>query len=607
MVERDDDIEKIFRERFSKDKAPVGDHVWKNLQQHIPAEDSDPKFKGWWWFLAATVITIGISFLLFKYTINDNSQNQSIADTEKAGKDLGVDSLQFKENKDLLTQHQQTNEDAYLSQTETLSRNNNQYQGNKNNEVDAQNTQEKVNQHVLDNQNQLKGNSVVKNTSKKVKTNSNASNKDLNTKDNKATLNRNSGNLISDVDVKNQNNLNVDQPNLNKKDNQITPDNNPKGLNSNNESKVAGKVNDEHSEIDQKIINQNTALVDQGNKDKKEDKDEQLLDTKEKPVKSDATDGLEKKSALVDKGIKVNGNVINNGSIENKNSHAKLDENNKIETVAKNNVANMKEDSTLVSQDSTIAKVDTKEAPDSSNAKKKRNAAKNWSLDVFAGPGLSLPSTKETPGLPDNSKVTNSAKVVLPIGLGISYSINDKFSLSTGLSYKSQASKFSHVLTQYTLDSTMEIVMKQDSMGLTYDTIYNQHTNKVEYSQHRKNQWTYLEIPIWISYSTNFGKLKAEWMLGLSANVLLKAKEHYPDSTGTTINMIDFSKDPDRFRKLVLTGMGGARFMYGLNEHWSVFAQPTVAVPFNKVYKTDNPVNHRISSFELRLGLRYKF
>ncbi|MDB5274539.1 MAG: hypothetical protein JWO58_2906 [Chitinophagaceae bacterium] len=260
---------------------------------------------------------------------------------------------------------------------------------------------------------------------------------------------------------------------------------------------------------------------------------------------------------------------------------------------------------TEIKKDSSLAKTDSTEnvLPDStltkeSSEKKKSEESdgKRWSVDllgsgVLTGSTIKARDTNYQAAVRDKKDRSKN----LPgytFGVMINYKLNNTFRLSVGVSYTAFSEQYHF---NYTLKRTAWMYVDTTWQYVQVDSI---NTDKIV-----KDQYRFLSIPLQVSYTFfTKGKLSFSATAGIRSNILLKGVTYLANANGTDVIALN-----NGFRSLSFSYLAALEMQYQFKSRLALLAQPVFNYSANSVYNSSSPIQQKLYSIGLTIGLRIVF
>jgi hypothetical protein len=283
-----------------------------------------------------------------------------------------------------------------------------------------------------------------------------------------------------------------------------------------------------------------------------------IQSTSKKLPPGDKAKQSEDGSLSIDANVKSN-SIKNNSTDESINSPGKTpDDQNISPVVAENDFQASKVNNVTIKGDKEtvkpkdIAKVENPEKNKNSNIKQnktKKSFIQNMGISLSAGPDVSA------------VELSNTGKITLAYGAGLSYSFTKKFTLRTGF---------------YVARKIYSV--NDNEYHVPSGSTWNNFLQSVD-----ANCKVY-EIPVTISY--NFGKTKNHnWFASAGLSSYLMKKEsyvyYYKDFSGATWNNPWTVTNKNKHYFSVLDISGG--YEYSINKQFSISAEPYVKLPLSGI------------------------
>ena len=272
-------------------------------------------------------------------------------------------------------------------------------------------------------------------------------------------------------------------------------------------------------------------------------------------------------------------------------SLAKIQQQNTQQHLAKVDTNAVIKVDTMAKIKDSLATTSAAKQKDSSAVRKKRG----WSIGPYLGinqGGFSLSSNNADGDtiLSIGNDLGGKSKVNFSFGLQCAYELSKRLSLQIGVLYTQKSA----------------VQSSFNKIGLSKDT------NELQYNNYQFNfSGNYVETQFCAKYYVTKSKINTYILGGVVAQINIPgANNYFKIEHKSTLN--SYSKTIDLSSKsLALATQIAVGFEYHLNEHWSVYAEPTYKFTFQQVVKhasfTQLPVSHYSRMFGLGIGAFYYF
>ena len=616
MKEREDDIEDLFRERFSTDEAPLSPKVWENIRQTLPDQNDRRTFlTGPILSIFLAIIIAGTGWGLFKLFGKENTvfyknSNGVVLETDSSEFDLTGN----KNNSELV---RQTKNDTSIVSSDYLNekfayRNNQEKNNNK--EKQGFDNREKLSsaKYISANTNSTTLNLSYKEDAQlykgKIRTGERASISKKGKSVGRSKSNT-QGNEISQVRKLAEEAV---EKEFTEKD--FTGEDVEKNqLSYNNSQEKSALEIFQEKENTQKNLKEDKGENGRQNRKSSSSDKENLLTLNE--VNEPLASSLFKEEESLAKKEK-------NGKDSDSSEFRKQES----ETLGKPELLTvMKTDSILPEKtNDTIAEkiIDSTSRPDSIDKKEKSKEIRSsrWSVDVLLAPALTGIASKaenasyETWITSKNSQSKNS--FTLSGGVAINYSFGSNWAVSTGMFYSAYSEK-------YNFKNTIQIDSTVYESHIRYDSIFRDSGNvkvfdsivqtmvkdssvlsrKHEYSAQKKDRYSFLSIPVNVSYCfLRRNRITLSATAGIRVNLLLKNTTYISNREMTDLLNYKWS-----VQKVTLSYMASLSMEYVLWKNISLLAQPVVNYHGGSTYGSSSPIRQRPYSVGVNAGIRVRF
>ncbi len=275
---------------------------------------------------------------------------------------------------------------------------------------------------------------------------------------------------------------------------------------------------------------------------------------------------------------------------------------------------------TLDSLKKILADTTDSKIPDSTDTAEKKKKEKavlrpRWSFDVLLTPMLTGAISKANDpvydSIVDPKNKQDKNQLDFSVGGMLNYSILPRLTISSGIIYSRYSEKYkfesSQTIDKSYPDSTTFIVTPPDSNGQggKDTTIYfiNSDVETKKYSSTKIDRYTFLSIPITISYSIlDKQKFAVSTTLGLKVNLLLNGITYIRNAANTAL-----VEESSGYNKISISYMAAMGMEYKLNTKLSVLVQPAINFNMSSVFSKNSAISQKPYSYGLNVGLRYRF
>ena len=237
-----------------------------------------------------------------------------------------------------------------------------------------------------------------------------------------------------------------------------------------------------------------------------------------------------------------------------------------------------------------------------------------WSFGIHVKPFLSQYEYEsrnlQNRELLDKTATAERTGKGLAAGLNVSYRLNDKLRLRTGLGYSFSRQPFKRSFKRIDeIEVTDPDTFTNDSLDPQNDppeqkdTIFHKHTVKHQNRYHR------LAMPLLLSYKvTSFGQweisgttgIQASYLFAVDARLLQRGKKHFK------IAHVKLTDNP-LIRTFNLQYHLQVGIRYNLGKQWSLTASPAFSTRLFSSYTDQHPVKRKASDYGLSIGLQKGF
>ncbi|HWZ21742.1 MAG TPA: hypothetical protein VNW06_03765 [Cytophagaceae bacterium] len=666
MEDNKDDIEDIFRDRFSQEEAPVAPRVWDNIKKTLPKENAggsavDYVKKYFLFGLIGVVFVAGAVLLVSKSYIKNEDNKKEVG----SGNDIVV------------------SEEPKNKGEETLKENNEYKDRIENNRLENEKLSVNGNSNYSNDSSSDKAVSTTLTASNKTNKNSNGQNsflKNVVPSNNKIDKSNENGNLKNAFAVNNSKANKTNKNNQNLSTTVTSNDNlkklNKKELSKNTLSEKSPVANNSLSKINKKnnIQNSNTTNVSSLNKSKADsnrignnkNENQNFISFANKNVnKIDSNNSGKDEIRTIDtenNKIKKTTTAIDTNLVSTKQKNAQRLLENKT---TKDSVISPKIDQSLLATNLTkldTLSITTKDKQDNEQQlaqnKVRRDSAISSTIDsmLVIDPILIAGADSLKKLLPDSivSKISDSTTVEEKKKKDKN-KIEDRWSFDLLLSPMLTGATTKYLGTDTIVKSNVDSKNKQDrnrldfsaggmlnysihprvslSVGVIYsrysesnkfknsishDSTYYQHTVDTsgkadsvkvtksttnKYASTKIDHYNFLSFPINISYVLfNKTKLSLSVTAGIKVNMLLNGVTYIRNASNT-----DLVEVSGNFHKVTLSYMASMGIEYKLKARMSLLAQPIVNFNMSSVYDRSLSLSQKPYSFGVNIGLRFKF
>ncbi|MBA3704542.1 MAG: hypothetical protein H0W84_01165 [Bacteroidetes bacterium] len=558
MTEDNDKLDNIYRDSFNDYELPVSDKVLLNIKQELE-EKRKRKLPYWKWIFVTLFLTAGATIFIFLDFETKNKHTSSTSQEYYPSSDPNKNSITVIENKNENKNSSKQIEDSVVKDNSTTS-------------------------------------STTQSSEKIIATE--------NTVNTEGNLLEGSNTLDKEKRKKNQDKIEVD-----KAKDQITQQSNTSVLQSIQKKRSPEISNKkEKSTIASKKNNNSIA----GNKENKKSKIKSIPTQ----APSENSDQIENKTIVSKKGKDLSMENKQKKDDHQKDSIKTIKETAKLipENKSADKSVNTKSD-TLVSKldsvktENNLITADTlkKNGTEKSNTDQNTITDKNcFFLELNGGPSLSYRLFSG-----NNSSVAsrnNFEKNQLNYNLGIDFGVvvKNKYILSLGIGIENKGE-------QYSFPGKKQMGSRFDSIPI-YDTTgtiiaYNIDTIPTElfFPEYKtQNKYQFIKIPIMIGYCFS---IKEKWnitpIVGVNINYLLSASSSWFDPE--TNQIVNYNKSNKSFSSISIAGRIKLNIGMNITDKWSISIQPGYTRFLQSIYRKNNAIKLYPYSYDLNVGLRYKF
>lgn len=627
MKEREDEIEDLFRERFSTDEAPLSPKVWENIKQTLPEKNGTGFLKGPLLSTILALIIAGAGWGLFR-SFTNKEEVPSLNKIQNRAKETDRPDFALTVNKNSAGEKWQTPHDSnsrvqehghvakrFISENELAKNNTNESkpevsnsglpysnpQGNHTNK--AFNSKKSFSYNENGKQENTKFYATNENAGKQVVVQNRVLTNNIHPYEEGIKTNRfakreekekSTGHHFPGKDTKGQSKLQARQL-------ETTAVSNDLGKAATGDRYEGKEKNTSAEENDQ--FNKRRAAGDETNREQGVSK-EQLSSTnfanhEQRVEGSGKMDYSQLASGLP--------NSDDGNTIELKSS---------IQTKADSVLPEPFKDTLAEKIMDSIARPDTT----TKKEKTKEIRSSRWSVDVLLAPALTGVASKaenssyEMQVASKNSQSKNS--VTLSGGLAVNYSFGSNWSVSTGLFYSAYSEKYNFKNT-VKIDSTVygshiryDSIFRDSNTVKIFDSIAQTvvqdttvHSRKQEYSAQKKDRYSFLSFPVNVSYCfLRRHRITLSATAGIKVNVLLKSTTYISNKEMTDLFNYQWS-----VQKVTLSYMASLSMEYVLWKNISLLAQPVVNYHGGSIYSGTSPIRQRPYSIGVNAGLRIRF
>ncbi len=187
------------------------------------------------------------------------------------------------------------------------------------------------------------------------------------------------------------------------------------------------------------------------------------------------------------------------------------------------------------------------------------------------------------------------------IGSGLTYSVYNQ-----SRSYKHSFEEYSPEDSYYDYDTTWTWFFDPPEIGIPIiagiDSSWVDIYRNIDIDNSGTNQMKYFEIPLTIGYGYNANMFALEINAGISAGFLLYSDIRVPDLT----NNVDIIT-AEKMNQVMFNFVANASFYYHINRQTSIYISPYYKRNMVSVFSKDYPVNQRIKTYGLNLGINFRF
>ena len=622
MEDNKEDIENIFRERFSQQEAPVSPRVWDNIKKTLPKEGGKGAIgfvKKYFLYSIAGILVVGLIGWILGSTLTKEDGSKEV--TEKTGIEQNKpnDETQRSLNSEIEKQNiladnrkieNSETENNSVANNTTLNSEKNNFQ-NKDSKTTSFDNKTKTNKNSGSNNNNNSTNSDNKGNARNTANARTVTDKRTeNSRKNKTDGKDKTNNVSSINNQTNQNGTNNVNGNndsgkvtaVNNKSNENKSDQNTDSnisnskndfpvenktgkeeTNSNFSKDTSGNTNLTNNDTGKPIQNNNLPSIVKDSKDKEnEGTQNDLLST----IKNEDQKAKQEQTTV--------DNKTNKDSINSSNNNQLLSTNTSTISSA-DSVKNVVNDSTNTNTPDSVGTAKKEE-------KKKTDLPKRWSFDVLLSPMLTGATTKATDpnyqAIVDSKNKEGKNQFNFSAGGMVNYSILPRLSISTGIIYSgySEKNKFKNSVTHDTI-----VYHNQSPDSLKTDTIKTSITKK--YESTKVDHYSFLSVPIAVSYKIwRREKLSLSATVGAKVNLLLNGTTYTRNANNTDLTVIS-----NNYNKVTLSYMASLSMEYKLKEKISLLIQPMANFKMSSVYGKSFYLAQKPYSYGVNIGLRFRF
>ncbi len=229
-------------------------------------------------------------------------------------------------------------------------------------------------------------------------------------------------------------------------------------------------------------------------------------------------------------------------------------------------------------------------------------------------PIRTLNSNDEFKDLAQYREDNESVRSGLSYGILFNYHYKN-FTFSTGLRYSSIIESLNYNKSKVVLDpnggyfniDTISVIIYDENNNqmpliLGYNRTWIDEYMNVDYNVSSKNEYTYIDIPLKLSYGFNSGKFCIEPGIGASLGFMYKAEGLLP--VNDSIGFVDISTNSHYLNKFIPSIDLGVNLEYRLLPNYNLYISPFVKHRLKSIYNQNYPLKSTFTNVGVRFGLR---
>ncbi len=229
------------------------------------------------------------------------------------------------------------------------------------------------------------------------------------------------------------------------------------------------------------------------------------------------------------------------------------------------------------------------------------NSSTKFFVDLNGGPSFAYRKISGSNSLVQNRNANEKQLITYNVGIDVGAIIKNKFIMQVGLAINNKGEKYNFLGQEakfYIIDSAF-----YDTVQHVYiaDTIQLQSAIEKHISI---NKYQFISIPILVGYQFT---IKEKWFIepsaGITFNYLIAARSSWVDPE--THHYVDYNKN--NFKSVTISGKIKINIGMNITDKWSVSIQPGYTRFLQSIYKKEDNLKLIPYSYDLNIGLRYKF
>jgi hypothetical protein len=287
--------------------------------------------------------------------------------------------------------------------------------------------------------------------------------------------------------------------------------------------------------------------------------------------------------------------------------------NNSDKPETKNKDLNKSGDSLLLAKDSLVNEkkmVAIDSTKEKNTGKTQENKTSEFSkirffIDLNGGLSSSYRSLKGTDSIIVSRNDAEKKTTTYSGGVDFGVILKNKILVNTGIGIENKGEKYSYegleakyVITGYNYN--------WDSLNQKLDTVPIYDTKPAVQAKAAQNKYQFLRIPVMFGYCFTF---KEKWFVnpsaGVTINYLLSASSSWLDSSSR--QYVYYNKSDHVFSSFSIAGRIQLDLGFNINNNWSICVRPGYTRFFQSIYLKDDNKKLYPYSYDLNLGVTYKF